>query len=84
MDVLDPDDWQRSALCAQTDPDLFFPDSHQPRRYAEATQWAKAVCVQCPVRLDCLEYALTLTERHGIWGGLSEDELHQLDRQAAR
>jgi len=58
--------WRDSALCAQTDPELFFPEKDG------RASIAKRVCLGCPVRRECLEYALANDERHGIWGGLSE------------
>jgi WhiB family transcriptional regulator, redox-sensing transcriptional regulator len=60
--------WQERALCAQTDPEAFFPEK------GGSTRDAKKVCVSCDVRADCLEYALEHDERFGIWGGLSERE----------
>jgi WhiB family redox-sensing transcriptional regulator len=60
--------WQERALCAQTDPEAFFPEK------GGSTRDAKKVCVGCDVRGECLEYALEHDERFGIWGGLSERE----------
>jgi WhiB family redox-sensing transcriptional regulator len=60
--------WQERALCAQTDPEAFFPEK------GGSTRDAKKVCVGCEVRSECLEYALEHDERFGIWGGLSERE----------
>ena len=60
--------WQERALCAQTDPEAFFPEK------GGSTREAKKVCVGCDVRGECLEYALAHDERFGIWGGLSERE----------
>jgi len=59
-------EWQVDALCAQTDPEMFFPEK------GGSTRDAKAVCAVCDVRTRCLEYALANDERYGIWGGLSE------------
>ena len=58
--------WQELALCAQTDPEAFFPEK------GGSTREAKRVCLSCDVRQECLEYALAHDERFGIWGGLSE------------
>ena len=60
--------WQDQALCAQTDPEAFFPEK------GGSTREAKRVCRGCEVRAECLEYALENDERFGIWGGLSERE----------
>ncbi len=68
--------WQALALCAQTDPEAFFPEK------GGSTREAKAVCKICEVRQECLEYALAHDERYGIWGGYSERERRKLKRRA--
>ena len=68
--------WQERALCAQTDPEAFFPEK------GGSTREAKKVCLTCDVRGDCLEYALMNDERFGIWGGLSERERRKLKKRA--
>jgi hypothetical protein len=65
-------DWQHMALCAETDPDAFFPD------LGESTKAARQICGDCPVRLRCLEHAITNNEQHGIWGGLAPRERQQI------
>ena len=67
-------DWAERALCAQTDPEAFFPEK------GGSTREAKKVCLTCEVRDDCLESALMNDERFGIWGGLSERERRRLKR----
>ncbi|WP_122820061.1 WhiB family transcriptional regulator [Varibaculum vaginae] len=69
-----PLSWQEQALCAQTDPEAFFPEK------GGSTREAKAVCELCEVRDECLSYALENDERFGIWGGLSERERRRLRR----
>ena len=69
------DGWQDEAACRDSDVELFFPTDGErglPRTDREAA--AKAVCADCPVRVPCLDYALTRGETHGIWGGFTEDE----------
>jgi WhiB family redox-sensing transcriptional regulator len=68
--------WQERALCAQTDPEAFFPEK------GGSTREAKRVCLTCDVRNECLEYALGHDERFGIWGGLSERERRKLKKRA--
>ena len=68
--------WQVDALCAQTDPEAFFPEK------GGSTRDAKKVCGACDVKQDCLEYALANDERFGIWGGLSERERRKLRKRA--
>ena len=69
--------WQDRALCAQTDPEAFFPEK------GGSTREAKRICMSCPVRQECLEYALAHDERFGIWGGLSERERRRLKRRVS-
>ena len=69
--------WQERSLCAQTDPEAFFPEK------GGSTREAKRVCLSCDVRSECLEYALANDERFGIWGGLSERERRRLKRRSA-
>jgi WhiB family redox-sensing transcriptional regulator len=74
--LLDADEqgWQERALCAETDPEAFFPEK------GGSTREAKKICTGCEVRAECLEYALGNDERFGIWGGLSERERRRLRR----
>ena len=69
------EEWQERALCAQTDPEAFFPEK------GGSTREAKQICNSCEVRTECLEYALGHDERFGIWGGLSERERRRLKRR---
>ena len=71
----DATDWMRNALCAQTDPELFFPAPGMPNRDA------KRVCAACPVRAECLEDALARRELMGVRGGLSAMERRALLRE---
>lgn len=68
--------WQSDSLCAQTDPEAFFPEK------GGSTRDAKKICASCEVRTQCLEYALQNDERFGIWGGLSERERRKLRKHA--
>ena len=68
--------WQDRALCAQTDPEAFFPEK------GGSTREAKKICTGCEVKAECLEYALANDERFGIWGGLSERERRRIKREA--
>lgn len=66
-------DWTASALCAQTDPELWFPDK------GGNSGRARAICSACPVKAECLEYSL---EAHpapvGVWGGTTEKQRHAI------
>lgn len=72
--MLNQEAWAGDALCAQTDPEVFYPEK------GGSTRDAKAVCGRCGVQAECLEYALEHDERFGVWGGLSERERRQLKR----
>lgn len=67
-------DWKDRALCAETDPEAFFPEK------GGSTREAKKVCISCDVRAECLDFALGNDERFGIWGGLSERERRRLKK----
>ncbi len=67
--------WQTDSLCAQTDPEAFFPEK------GGSTRDAKKICGSCEVRTQCLKYALANDERFGIWGGLSERERRKLRKR---
>jgi WhiB family redox-sensing transcriptional regulator len=69
--------WQEYANCLGVDPDLFFPER------GASTREAKEVCRGCVVREQCLEYAITHSEKFGIWGGLSERERRRIRRERA-
>ncbi|TFC90395.1 MULTISPECIES: WhiB family transcriptional regulator [Cryobacterium] len=73
----DPLSWQSDSLCAQTDPEAFFPEK------GGSTRDAKKICSSCEVRTQCLQYALANDERFGIWGGLSERERRKLRKRAS-
>lgn len=68
-------DWYEFALCAQTDPEIFHPEK------GGSSAEAKRVCLACPVRGECLSYAVDNKERFGIWGGLSERERRKFERR---
>lgn len=68
-------DWQHLALCAETDPDAFFPEEGGSQRIP------KEICNSCPVRLQCLEHAIRNNETHGVWGGLSPRDRQKIRKQ---
>ena len=77
LEGLKPPPWMRSALCAQTDPEAWFPEK------GGSTREAKDICSRCTVAAECLDYALERQERFGIWGGLSERERRRQKRRAS-
>ncbi|WP_406516354.1 WhiB family transcriptional regulator [Streptomyces sp. NBC_00873] len=76
-------EWRHEAACRWIDPDLFWPlgESMAARQQAEQ---AKAVCATCPVRTQCLEWAVETRQDFGVWGGMSERERRGLHRRKAR
>lgn len=69
--------WQNKAACVGMPLDLFFPGQGEKRK----TNQAKAICKGCPVSQDCLSFTLKHedpTSRHGIYGGLTQDERRRL------
>jgi len=69
--------WQSQAACLDSDPDLFFPISSSGPALQQIAQ-AKALCASCPVRRECLRFALATNQVHGVWGGTSEEKRQQL------
>lgn len=71
--------WDVEAACQSADPELFFPNSS----FAD-TRAAKRICRGCPVRVQCLEFALSSRLEYGVWGGLTENERRSLRRSRQR
>lgn len=67
--------WQDYAECRGADADLFFPER------GASTRKAKAICGECQVREQCLDFALDIGEKFGIWGGMSERERRRVRRE---
>ena len=77
--------WQYLAECRGEDTSWFFAPNYFEKRWEKDAREAKAkaVCARCPVRDECLEYALRTREPHGIWGGLNEMERRAVLRRRA-
>lgn len=71
-----PYEWMESALCAEIDPELFFPTYQGDRVCVKA----KKICGQCTVREQCLEQALraSVTDDYGVWGGTTPPEREEI------
>jgi len=72
--IEDDVDWRERALCAEVDPELFYPDTGQPAAPA------KNICRACEVRTDCLSWAMANGELFGVWGGTTERERKAMRR----
>jgi WhiB family redox-sensing transcriptional regulator len=76
------ENWREHATCRHEDPDLFFPIGTTGPALVQQEQ-AKSVCRRCPVREECLQWALDTGQTIGVWGGTSENERRALKRRAA-
>jgi WhiB family redox-sensing transcriptional regulator len=78
--------WQHHAACRGEDASLFFAPSYFERRSEKQAREAvaKSICARCPVRAECLDFALEVRDPHGVWGGLNEMERRTLLRERAR
>ncbi len=70
--------WREVGACRGLEPSIFYPDDND-----EALD-AKQVCAECSVRVACLEYALQIREKQGVWGGATERERRRMIRQRRR
>lgn len=75
--AFDDQPWADDASCRTSDPEAFYP------KYGESTADAKMVCAPCPVKNQCLEYAVIHDERFGVWGGVSAHQ-REKDRKTRR
>jgi len=71
--------WDNEASCQSVDPEVFFPE-----RQGDHATMATTICRGCPVRMQCLEFALNARLDYGIWGGLTEHERRSLRRSRQR
>lgn len=78
--------WQERGRCRDLDTELFYPssDNESPVQRQSREAAAKAVCGGCPVRSECLAWALASGERFGVWGGKTERERQMLASQRRR
>lgn len=76
-------DWVHRARCKDEDPELFFPIGTTGPAAIQIAD-AKAVCLHCDVRAECLEWAMATGQDAGVWGGLSEEERRALRRARRR
>lgn len=75
--------WRAKAACIDNDPEWFFPQGTTGSAAAQA-EAAQAVCADCPVAAECLDYALDTGQDAGVWGGKTEDERRQIRRKRRR
>jgi WhiB family redox-sensing transcriptional regulator len=70
--------WRQLGACLGLEPSIFYPEDE------EAAEEAKSVCAGCKVRVACLEHALSIREKQGVWGGATERERRRIIRQRRR
>ena len=81
-------EWRGYAKCADSDTETYYPPRSR-ERYKPIADQSKGVCkghdtgTECPVRTQCLTYAIAKDELHGIWGGLSHRERNALVKKWA-
>lgn len=76
IDLDEDEPWRADAICREVDPEIFFPEK------GGSTREAKLVCAGCPVRVECLDYALRTDQRFGVFGGLSERQRRGITRMS--
>jgi WhiB family redox-sensing transcriptional regulator len=83
MSYAEHEGWEAQGACKHSDPDLFFPVASRGPALRQLAK-AKKVCERCPVRTQCLEYALQSGQSFGVWGGASEEERRLMRRRLRR
>ena len=73
----DDANWRDAAACRHADPDLFFPVGTTGDA-VDDTEAAIALCRRCPVRKECLEFAMVTNQRDGVWGATSEEDRRRM------
>ncbi len=71
--------WRIDALCRDSNPELFFPIGSTGRAVGQIEK-AQEVCLVCPAREACLEYALETNQDSGVWGGSTAEYRRDLRR----
>lgn len=78
--IEEEEDWYKDAVCAQTDPEMFFPQDD----FGYTPKLALKICQTCPVRAKCLETALNNREEYGVWGGMIASKRIKMLRSSTR
>jgi WhiB family redox-sensing transcriptional regulator len=71
----------KDGACIGYPTDWWFPERHAKGERARDFLVAKEICRECHAKVDCLEYAISAQEMHGIWGGMSLEERERIIRQ---
>jgi WhiB family transcriptional regulator, redox-sensing transcriptional regulator len=73
------DEWRKRSACSGGNTNLFFPTKEDHSSCSHQIAMSRLICVTCPVRLECLKFALENNEKHGIWGGIVPRDRRKLD-----
>lgn len=76
--------WQRHAACRGLEAEIFYPPESDAAGADDAAFEAKAVCGACAVSGECLEYAISVREKEGVWGGQTAAERVRIIRRRRR
>ena len=76
--------WQHHAACRGLEAEIFYPSDSDGTGDEEGAFEAKAVCAACAVSGECLEYALAVREKEGVWGGQTAAERVRIIRRRRR
>ena len=74
---LEQEAWMEEGSCVYANTELFFPVGSSMKAIKQSNE-AKAICNECVVKIDCLEYAIRTNQDSGVWGGTTEEERKSL------
>ena len=77
---LEQEAWMEEGSCVYANTELFFPVGSSMKAIKQSNE-AKAICNECVVKIDCLEYAIRTNQDSGVWGGTTEEERKSLRRE---
>jgi WhiB family redox-sensing transcriptional regulator len=70
--------WRLKRMCIDQNLDMFFPEDQPKFKVENEPGNPGSFCFQCPVRKECLDYAVQNEIRHGVWGGVNEETRNRL------
>ena len=80
---LEQEAWMEEGSCVYANTELFFPVGSSMKAIKQSNE-AKAICNECPVKVACLEYAISSNQDSGVWGGTTEEERKSIRREYRR
>jgi WhiB family redox-sensing transcriptional regulator len=80
--IADNWEWQQQGACRSFDTETFFLEPNLRGKAKKQKELvASSICGACPVKIQCLEHALNTPEIFGVWGGMTEEQRHQILRK---